>query len=573
MKRVLKLVLLSFVLEFLALLSLAAQQRTWITFRDHGRTTVSSTLADAARLGISERALWRRGKVLPADKLIDEYDRPVNEAYLDQIRSTGATIVATSRWLNAVSVLATPEQHRSIQSLSCVESVNPVPVYSRRSIESETAPIDRSLGKQSRVGAIDYGSSFSQLNAMNVIDLHSKGINGEGVIIGMCDDGYNFHKTHPAMDSIRVIAEYDFIQRDNNTSVAPGERSTQGGHGASTLSLIGGYDNGKLIGVAYGASFLLAKTEIDSIEVKMEEDLYVEGLEWLERQGADIISTSLGYIDWYSYANLDGKTAVTTKAARILARKGILLVTAMGNEGNYRDLKTGATGTMIAPADADSIVSVGAVSTSGFLASFSSTGPTYDSRIKPEIVAPGIALTAASGPTGYTTAFSGTSGATPLAAGVAALILSAHRNWTPMQVRAQMMNTAVRFNDGTSKSASYPNNFFGWGMVDAKGAVGNLYTLKIPEHFELYNSFPNPFNSSTTLIVGAPEEGPIEIIIYNALGQRVKTLFKGVVQKDFTEFTWYDGMDESGNRVASGVYIAQLIAPRSIVSQKLVYIK
>jgi hypothetical protein len=319
--------------------------------------------------------------------------------------------------------------------------------------------------------AIDYGPSFTQLNNIKVVDVHNLGINGSGVIVGMVDDGYTNHRVHSAMKNIRVLAEYDFIQRDSNTSRAPGEFFAQGLHGAYTLSALAGFENGKLVGPAYGASLLLAKTEVDSVEVRVEEDLYVEGLEWLERMGAEIVSSSLGYIDWYTFRDLDGKTATTTKAALVAARKGVLLVTAAGNQGHFRTRNPDSTGTLIAPADADSIVTVGAAASNLIIAGFSSTGPTFDRRVKPEVMAQGVNVYSANGATLTDYAFvSGTSLSTPLTAGVAALVLSAHPQLTPMQVREALIQTTQRVNDGT-RTTTWPNNFYGYGMVNALEAV------------------------------------------------------------------------------------------------------
>jgi subtilisin family serine protease len=398
----------------------------------------------------------------------------------------------------------------------------------------------------------------------------------------MLDDGFNNHKTHPALKNIKVIAEYDFVQRDSNTSLAPGEYASQGAHGENTLSVIGGFVDGNLIGAAYGASFILAKTEIDSsgssIDFRIEEDLYVEGLEWEERGGADVVSSSLGYnvfLDGpsYAYQDMNGRTATTTKAARVAARKGVLLVTAMGNEYHSQP----GVGTMIAPADADSIVSVGAVSSDGKIAGFSSIGPTFDGRTKPEVVAQGASVYVASGSNGYQFS-NGTSFSTPLTAGVAALVLSAHPTWTPMQVRDRLMQTAKALYDSAAGMKTRPNNFFGWGMVDALMAVqpitsGGDNNGVIPTEFVLHNNYPNPFNGSTAIVVDAPTEQEMELAIYNLLGQKVRTIYNGRSIPGMSTYYWRDGMDDANNHVATGVYICRLNVAGSVLSQKIVYLK
>jgi serine protease AprX len=559
-------------LTILLPLSASAQQhRFWITFRDHDEQNLISK-ADPRTLGISDRALWRRAKILSVDKLVDELDLPVSQRYIDKLREDGVTVRSVSRWFNAVSAELSDDQRIVLSKLPFVRSVGPVMSYRKRQIQPAAPSTAPPLLRMESSTTIDYGQSLTQLSTINVIGVHNAGVTGAGVIIGLLDDGFNQHLVHPALRNIKIIAEYDFVQRDSNTTRAPGEFADEGNHGAGVLSVLGGYESGKLIGVAFGASFILAKTEIDSIEAHVEEDLFVEGLEWMERLGADIASASIGYNDWYTYEDFDGQTATTSKAARIAARKGLLLVTAMGNEGHYRDGRTRSTGTMIAPADADSIVSVGAVTSSGAFASFSSTGPTADGRIKPEVVAQGVAVYVMYGEDGYQH-WDGTSFSTPLTAGVAALILSAHPTLTPMQVRDRLMLTARALYDSSVGMTSHPNNFYGWGLVDAMKAVGISSQLPPAGEFILHQNYPNPFNGSTTILVDASAEQTIELSIYDLLGQRVREIYKGKTQPGTNYFQWVNALDDAGIRVPSGVYICRLSAAGWLTAQKIVYIR
>ncbi|HTP12023.1 MAG TPA: S8 family serine peptidase, partial [Bacteroidota bacterium] len=340
----------------------------------------------------------RRAKVLPADKLIDQFDYPIPSDVLAQIQSTGARIRTVSSWLNAVSVGATDKQMLAISSLPQVASTRPVLLLTSRKPGIISGPRAPQAPLQKNAG-LNYGASFDQLNNIHIVALHNIGINGTGIVLGMLDDGFNNHRVHVALKNIRVIAEHDFIHNITDTQAQPWEDPGQGVHGAGTLSSIAGYDPGNLIGGAYGVSVILAKTEMDSsgnADYAREEDTYAAGLQWIEQLGGDIASSSLGYKEFnppdtnYSYASMDGRTAVVSKAAAIAARKGVLLCTAMGNEGVQTGSNSFMLGTISAPADADSIVSVGATSLDGTsLASFSGTGPTSDGRTKPEVVAPG----------------------------------------------------------------------------------------------------------------------------------------------------------------------------------------
>jgi hypothetical protein len=304
-------------------------------------------------------------------------------------------------------------------------------------------------------------------------------------VVGIIDDGFNNHRTHVALKNITVLAEHDFIHNIPDTQVQPWEDPGQGVHGAGTLSSVAGFAPGNLIGGAFGVEVLLAKTEMDSsgnADFASEEDTYVAGLEWEERMGAYIVSSSLAYKEFippdtsYSYASLDGHITLVARAAAVAAQKGVLLCTAMGNEGiTARDTNGNLIyepGTLWSPADADSILAVGATTPTGSLANFSGTGPTSDGRIKPDLVAQGTSIYWALGTStlSYWTV-QGTSCSTPIVASIAALVLSAHPEWTPMQVRQAMIQTTVHIIDGTSQTSTYPNSLYGYGLVNALRAV------------------------------------------------------------------------------------------------------
>ena len=657
----------------------------------------------------------RRAKVLPLDRLIDERDLPVAIEYLEQLRQRGLRVRRLSRWLNAASVEASSNNLNSILGLDFVTSVEAVPTVERPHVEVLAFSSFLPLFKGARTTLLEYGPSLTQLQKMGVPDVHKLGINGFGVLVGMIDDGFNNHSVHSGLKHIRVLAEYDYVQGDTNTSRERDDASGQGDHGAATMSVLGGFENGKLIGSAYGVSMVLTKSEYDPTETQIELDNYVAALEWMESLGVDVVSTSLGYDDLdpfgrynngdITYDMKNGRTAVTSIAGSVAASKGVLLVTAMGNEGPWKrvaDLTkdssykavNGTTGSLITPADADSIVAVGATFSDGILADFSSTGPTADGRVKPEVVTQGTAIVAADGNTtsgyyGITRGFTqGTSFSTPLTAGVAALVFSAHPELTPMQVREALLNTASQINDTdpVKNITAWPNNWYGHGFINALEAVlyhgivvsnrpivvasdsfftittwiksknvltadslfvyfrkpsdltfqrmllspsgqpdqyfvriprslidsssfgyvsardnggtsrrspydapGSLFSLSptpdsilqmfpppagsgVPEDFVLHANYPNPFNGSTTILFEAPRSEEVEVTVFNILGQKIRTVFRGRSIQGINRATW-DGSDDVGRPGPSGVYFYRLSTENSIRSNKMLFIK
>ena len=457
----------------------AAQQKFWIRFADKGPGLTSrgllapgSTAEESASAVVSGAARLRRhrtGAGLYAE------DLPLYQPYIDAVRSAGGTVAVESRWFNAVSADISPNGLEAVRALPFVTGVSPVRIFHRR--EPRPSP---NIGPRLRsTASFDYGPSSDQLAALDILSLHALGITGRNVIVGMLDTGFRW-RVHDALRTRTVLAEHDFIFNDDITANQPGDTPDQDRHGTLTMSLIGAYAPGTLMGAAFDVSFLLGKTELiypseaADTDTKIEEDHWVAGLEWMESLGADIVSSSLGYNDFtdsvsYSWANGDfnGRTTVSAVAASRAASLGVLVCTSMGNEGNG----DGVTGTMLTPADADSIISVGAVDFDGQLMYFSSTGPTNDGRTKPELVGPGShGVVCAIPPNSYSSLFQGTSLSTPLVAGAAALLLSARPELSPLQVRDILRSTAVPLTDPT-RFPSSPNNFTGWGEPDLLKAV------------------------------------------------------------------------------------------------------
>ena len=457
----------------------------WIIFKDKGAYKSAELIqpgSDAYELGkkqLTDRAIQRRLKVLSEENLITYDDLPLNNEYISILESKGIKVIAKSRWFNGVSAYLTVNQLKMIKDIDFVSGLFIMGKF-EKNYSDYSVPVNFEIfnpkdeTQYGQINKLNYGKSFDQVNQLNVPKLHNLGINGKGVMVASFDSGFEW-RDHEALRDLNITAEYDFINKDDKTfneisGQVYTDRNDQSMHGTATLSNLAGFKPGKIIGPAYGSDIILAKTEYTVTETPMEEDFYLEAAEWAESMGADIITSSLGYREFdepylknsYKYENYDGKTAITTLAGNRATYFGVVVVTSVGNNHQTQPPSIGS------PADGDSIIAVGAVDASGLITGFSSNGPTSDGRIKPDIVAMGFKNFCAIGKnlTGNDSTYgmmNGTSFSCPLTAGVCALILSAHPELTPMQVREALRNTA-------DKSGN-PDNVYGWGLVNAYDAA------------------------------------------------------------------------------------------------------
>ena len=465
-----------------------------------------------------------------------KYDYLIKDVYIDAIKGLGVEIKNQSRWLNAVSVIADLEQITIIKRFTFVKKVSPIHQHKKKK------PI-QSYQNTNQNRNLDYGNSQNQIEQINCHIPHIAGYFGQGVRVLYLDTGYELN--HEAYDSLSLIAEYDFINDDQNTSNENTQEviDDQDDHGTICLSVMAGYAPGNLIGPAFKSEYLLAKTEIMAEEIQQEEDNYVAALEWGEALGADIACASLGYLDWYTYNDLDGNTAATTIAVDIASNLGVLCVNSAGNEGDDPWYY------IITPADADSVISVGAVLQNGEIANFSSRGPTYDGRIKPEVCAQGASTYCIRSNTenSYRTA-SGTSFSAPLVAGAAAVILSANPEWTNMQVREALLMTASNSNT--------PDNTYGYGIINTWDAINYQHTVSsgdnyfIPNKVRINKAFPNPFNPFISIVIEAiSNTSKLNTSIYDMNGKLVKVLYNDKTKANtLITLVW----DSSG--YVSGIY-------------------
>jgi hypothetical protein len=365
----------------------------------------------------------------------------------------------------------------------------------------------------------------------------------------MMDAGFDL-LSHQVFGSMNIIATWDFVNGDIN--VENHGDIGDGSHGTSTLSLIGGFYEGQLIGPAFGADFILAKTENTESETPVEEDNWIAAMEWADSIGVDITSTSLSYTEFdppfqgYTWQDMDGNTARITIGADYAVKLGIFVVNSAGNYG-YNS----SHNTLGAPADGDSVIAVGSVKSSGERSSFSSVGPTVDGRTKPDLMAMGSNNYVACNwfTSCYSDFGSGTSWSCPMLAGASALLLEVDPSLTPMELRDLLRNTASR--------STNPDNLYGWGIINTHAALQSLLTAaddkNLPEDFVLLRNYPNPFNPVTNIQFSVPVRSEVRIILYDVLGREMKEILNSEVNAGTHEIVF------DGSELSSGVYLVRML--------------
>jgi serine protease AprX len=398
-KHTFTLVLLTYLLATLCLSAQANQKKYWIFFKDK-----SAENFDPLEY-FDKTAIERRlNQHLP---LYDFYDLPVNTDYVKDIETLGCSTKVISRWLNAAVVMAEESTIEKVAKLRFVASVEQALDNTKNISSLEDEPT-----KAGRLTMSDLKVLKNQTSRMDAHLFDSLGLKGKGIRICINDVGFSGADKHQAFEHLRkngkIIATKDFV--------GGGDNVYRGGwHGTAVLSCIAGIIEGMSSGLATEAEFLLARTEWGAKEVFAEEEFWVAAAEWADKNGARIINSSLGYTsDRYFQSDMNGKNTFITRGANIAARKGILVVNAAGNEGS------GKWRIMGAPADADSVLSVGGVTP--FVnkhTSFASFGPTWDLRLKPNVSAQATTIAAL---TNNVKSVDGTSFASPLVAGYAACL-------------------------------------------------------------------------------------------------------------------------------------------------------
>ncbi len=479
-----KKLLLAFIFLFgMQLVEAQTGNRYWIAFTDKNNSPYSLNNPAAY---LSQRAIQRRTNQGIA---IDSSDLPVNRRYLDSLIAKGATVRHTSKWLNGATVeVPNLQVLADIQALPFVRASRKTGriSYQRPAIEDKFGSYTHAspMMRIDRLTNADYGASYNQIRLHNGDVLHNLGYRGEGMRIAVFDAGFINVNILSCFDSLfsqnRIVDTYDFVDLNTNPYVFDS-------HGTYVLGCMAGVIPGELIGTAPRAQYMLYRTEnnVAGSENQIEEDNWVAAAERADSAGADVFNTSLSYTTFddpsmnYSYADMNGNTARITRASDMAAKKGILVVASAGNYGGGGWTYIGA------PADGDSVLSVGATNAEGQRIGFSSLGPTSDGRIKPEVMAQGSAAVSCALNGQGITFVSGTSFSGPIMAGLATILWQAHPTRTNMQIFEALKQS------GSNRLT--PNNQIGWGLPDLQLALNSLSARDISA-VEQLKVYPNPFS-------------------------------------------------------------------------------
>jgi hypothetical protein len=531
---------------------LFAQEQKHVVFlknKDNNPYSLSNPIAF-----LTQRSLDRRAK---SNIPLDLKDLPVTPSYVAQIAATGAVVVYPLKWFNAVVVNTNdPVILSDIAALPFVDHIDQVlskqpgkgpggsGIKQMDEIPPYTLSNTISAASVKSTGSFSYGQAYNQAHMISVDGLHNLGYSGEGMVIAILDAGFYHVDQIQAFDSLRlnnqILGTRDFNIPGNN--VYGDDMHT---HGTSVLSTIGANIPGQMVGTAPHASFWLIRTEVGDYEMLIEEYNWAGGAEFADSVGADVINSSLGYTTFdnpvynHTYADLDGKTTPVTRAAELATSKGIMVVNSAGNEGGSSWQYVGA------PADGDSVLTIGAVNSSGGYANFSSTGPTADGRIKPDITAQGQGTTVING-NGWISQGSGTSFSSPIMAGAMACLWQ-----SSPALSAQHLRDAVR---NTSSRASTPDSLYGYGIPNMMNARLLLSAPSVsPETQQAFMMFPLPFTGSPLLRNTQGKSSQIKIEILSVSGQLLSTRDRSISGSSTLVLNDFDAMP-------SGLYFVRIIS-------------
>lgn len=488
-----------------------------IQFTDKNNSQYSTDKPEAF---LSEKAIQRR---LRQHIPVDVSDLPVNTSYINEVQAQGITVRNRLKWMNAIVVSCdNADKIAFVTSLPFVAGVKKIEIVAAHQViskfeaESHSKPVTSAETMTEPVRSVfNYGYSYNQAHQIHVDCLHDMGYQGQGITIAVLDAGFLNVDVLPVFDSLRndnrLLGTWDFVAGDAMVY-------DDFFHGMNVLSCMAGNLPGQLVGTAPKADYWLLRTEDANSETLIEEYYWLAGAEFADSVGADVINSSLGYnyfdnsADSHTFQDMDGNTTVITNAADWAASKGIVVVSSAGNAGGGPWFK------ITAPADADSVLTVGAVDSLGNIAGLSSRGPTSDGRIKPNTVARGLDAVVAANMGGVAYQ-SGTSFSSPITAGAVACLWQANSAATNMELLNAIQQSASKFTN--------PDTVMGYGIPDFCAANIVLAGIKT------YNSkqerivvYPNPVEDELYINVYSGKKQPAAICIMDMLGREYSRMDK-----------------------------------------------
>jgi len=466
-----------FIVLFLLFLTISAQAAGtgyyfYVQFADKNNSPYS--LSNPSEY-LSARAIARRASRAPG---LDSTDLPINPNYLAQVESLGVSVHNRSKWMNGITVLVSDSLIMSqVRALSFVRFVQ----YTGK-IDLAAAVKSKKIKNISTT--TDYGTATTQIEQVNGKYLHNLGYRGKDILIGVMDAGFNNVNVNQAFDSLhlqgRLLGTKDIIKPNSNIYA-------EDAHGANVLSIMTGNLPGKFLGTAPDASFWLIRSEYAPSEYLVETDFWCSGIEFADSVGVDVVNSSLGYTQFddpamnFTYADMNGNVSRASRAAGLAAKKGIIVCNSAGNDGNKAWKYVGS------PADADGIISVGAVTSTGVPSYFSSFGPSSDNRVKPEICSMGTS-TSYVNTNGVPFSGNGTSYSSPVMAGLMACFLQASKTTYP----ACDLDTLLKAVFESGSLYTSPTAQMGYGIPNFQIAMAKLpfyNALKISETSEVVIAF------------------------------------------------------------------------------------
>ncbi len=500
-----------------------SQQDAWVYLTD--KPDAANALANPISI-LSQKSLDRKAL---HSVVVDVRDVPVETAYIAQIKAaTGITVMAKSKWFNALHVRGTEADINALLGLGFVSNID----FADKSLNTGRSSQQEVASEMTEVfTTFNYGNAANQIQMIKGDELHLLNYTGTGMTIAVLDAGFINVNTMGAFQRLRdannVISAYDFV--DSTTDVYANQTSD---HGTMVLSTMAGYVENQFVGTAPDATYYLFRTENAPSENPVEESYWVAAAEVADSIGVDIINTSLGYNTYdntaYNYTtdDMDGNTTFITKGANIAFDKGILLVNSAGNSGAT------SWGIVTAPADASGVLTVGAVDASGNYASFSSTGSSVQPTQKPDVMTQGQASYVINQNNVIGTA-NGTSFSSPIMAGGIACLWQALPNKSNAEIMQLIRESASIYNA--------PTFSMGYGIPNLQLAL----TLSTPEeNFENFMLYPNPTSNYFSVILPQQDDN-ITVTLFDVLGKYI-----------FTQIQNYANNQFDISFLSKGVYIA-----------------